>query len=157
MRTDSRLPRVLHILLHLAEAEDPVTSEQIGTMLNTNPSLVRRTMAGLREAGFVGSSKGYGGGWFLAKPLEHISLANVYAALGSPELFAVGIPGGQSTCLLEQAANRATSQALNAARQTFEAELARISVADLSAPHAQDIREHQKTANTRSDRSDACR
>ena len=144
MRTDSRLPRVLHILLHLAEAEDPVTSEQIGTMLTTNPSLVRRTMAGLREAGFVGSSKGYGGGWFLAKPLEDISLADVYAALGSPELFAVGIPGGTSTCLLEQAANQATSDALSAARATFEATISGISVADLTAPHAQKVRAHQQ-------------
>ncbi|WP_245941543.1 Rrf2 family transcriptional regulator [Cereibacter changlensis] len=36
-------------------------------MLRTNPSLVRRTMAGLRESGLVTSTKGRHGGWHLAR------------------------------------------------------------------------------------------
>jgi len=143
LRTDSRLPRVLHVLLHLQQIDEPVTSEEIGRMLNTNPSLVRRTMAGLREAGFVGSSKGHGGGWVLARPLTEITLADVYAALGSPELFAVGHSADAPACLLERAANTATSKALDAARQTFQAELAQVTVADLVDPHAEVVREHQ--------------
>ncbi|GAB4510922.1 MAG: Rrf2 family transcriptional regulator [Roseibium sp.] len=143
MRTDSRLPRVLHVLLHLEQIEEPVTSEQIGRMLNTNPSLVRRTMAGLREAGFVGATKGHGGGWVLERPLREITLADVYAALGAPQLFAVGPSGDTPDCLLERAANAATSMALEAAQATFQTELKKVTVADLVAPHAQEIRENQ--------------
>ena len=143
MRADSRLPRVLHVLLHLDQTKDPVTSDQIGQMLGTNPSLVRRTMAGLRDAGFVGSTKGHGGGWHLAKPLTAISLAQVYQALGSPQLFAVGPSDDAPACLLEQAANAATANALDAARDTFAAELARVTVADLVLPHAETIARHQ--------------
>lgn len=46
MRTDNRLPRVLHILLHLAEIDEPVTSERMGQMFGMDPSLIRRTMGG---------------------------------------------------------------------------------------------------------------
>ncbi|MEP3668926.1 MAG: Rrf2 family transcriptional regulator [Roseibium sp.] len=144
MRTDSRLPRVLHVLLHLDQLDEPVTSERIGEMLNTNPSLVRRTMAGLREAGFVRATKGHGGGWILLRKLTENTLADVYSALGSPELFAVGRSGDAPHCLLERSANQATSAALEAARATFRAELERTTVADLVAPHAEVIREHQK-------------
>jgi Rrf2 family protein len=149
MRTDSRLPRVLHVLLHLEQIGEPVTSEQIGRMLNTNPSLVRRTMAGLRKAGFVGATKGHGGGWVLEKPLGEITLADVYAALGAPQLFAVGPSGDTPDCLLERAANAATSGALEAARETFQAELKKVTVADIVAPHAEEIRTHGETADNR--------
>ncbi|WFE91961.1 Rrf2 family transcriptional regulator [Roseibium porphyridii] len=146
MRTDSRLPRVLHVLLHLEQTEEPVTSEAISRMLNTNPSLVRRTMAGLREAGFVNSTKGHGGGWELTKSLEKITLADVYAALGSPQLFAVGQSNDAPTCLLERSANEATSKALHAAKEAFQQQLGSVAVADLVRPHAEKIRKHQKQA-----------
>lgn len=145
MRSDSRLPRVLHVLLHLEQVKDSVTSNQMGQMLGMNSSLVRRTMAGLRDAGFVGSTKGHGGGWYLAKPLKEISLAQVYEALGSPNLFAVGQSADAPTCLLEQAANSATVKALQAARDTFNAELANITVADLTSPHSKAIKQFQSS------------
>lgn len=132
MRQDSRLPRVLHALLHLARLERPATSELIAQMLGTNASVVRRTMAGLREAGIVVSVKGHGGGWSLARPLEEISLLDIYQALDAPTLFAIGIDDFQSTCLLARAANNATANALLQAQQNFEAHLKAVSVADLA-------------------------
>ncbi|AWN15819.1 Rrf2 family transcriptional regulator, group III [Salinisphaera sp. LB1] len=63
MRTDSRLSRMLHVLLHMARATEPMTSVQIGAMLGTNAVVVRRTMAGLRKAGYVDAEKGRHGGW----------------------------------------------------------------------------------------------
>ena len=44
-RTDGRLSRMLHVLLHMARQDVAFTSDQIAKMLNTNPVLVRRTMA----------------------------------------------------------------------------------------------------------------
>lgn len=133
MRYDSRLPRVLHALLHLEQMEKPATSAVLAGMLATNASVVRRTMAGLRDAGIVASIKGHGGGWSLARPLAEISLLEIYRALGTPELFAIGNAEDATTCRLAQAANTATSQALAAARQFFEAQLKAISVADIAA------------------------
>ncbi len=146
MRTDSRLSRVLHVLMHLGETEEPITSEMIGQMLGTNPSLVRRTMGGLREAGIVGSSKGHGGGWYLEKPLADVSLAHVYAALGEPKLFAIGASDDAPTCLLEQSANAATRAALDAARERFLESLTRQSVADLIDQSREAIAAFQKAS-----------
>ena len=143
MPTDNRLPRVLHVLLHLDEIDAPVTSELIGQMLGMNPSLVRRTMAGLRKAGMVGSTKGHGGGWHLTKKLDEISLADVYGALGTPTLFALGPAGDTPDCLLERAANSAVAGALEAAKSEFEAKISAVTVADLCREPRDAIAAHQ--------------
>ena len=36
-------------------------------IIRSNPAVFRRMMAGLRDAGYVASSKGHGGGWTLAR------------------------------------------------------------------------------------------
>ena len=51
MIRDTRLSGVLHALLHLAEADGPVTSEQLARTMQTNPVVMRRLMAGLAEPG----------------------------------------------------------------------------------------------------------
>ena len=50
---DSKLSSVLHVLLHMAHADAPLTSDQLARMLGTNPVVVRKTLAGLRDSGFV--------------------------------------------------------------------------------------------------------
>ncbi len=148
MRTDSRLSRVLHVLMHLGETDEPMTSELIGQMLNTNPSLVRRTMGLLRKAGIVGSSKGHGGGWYLEKPLADLSLTDVYSALDEPKLFAIGASDDTPTCLLERSANAATQRALDAARESFLQTLASQSVADLIELSRAEIAAYQARASS---------
>ena len=141
MRYDRRLPRVLHVLLHMQDAEQPMTSAQIGQYLQTNSSFVRRTMAGLRERGWVSSSRGQGGGWTLTTALEEISLLDLYDALGSPSLFAIATSEDTPTCLLERAANTAVDSALAAAEETFRAALEAVTVADLAADFEERLRE----------------
>ena len=41
----------------VADHQGPMTSDGIAHMLGTNPVVVRRTMAGLRNSGYVGSSR----------------------------------------------------------------------------------------------------
>ena len=149
MPTDNRLPRVLHVLLHLDEIAAPVTSGMIGQMLGMNPSLVRRTMAGLRDAGMVASTKGHGGGWFLAKPLGDISLTDVYDALGTPTLFALGPSDDTPDCLLERAANAAVAEALTASKAVFESRMAGVTVADLCREPRSTIAAYQAASRGR--------
>ena len=117
MRGDSRLSRMLHVLIHLERGGGPMTSEMIGRMLNTNPVVVRRTMAGLRERGYVQSEKGHGGGWTLSRPLREMTLHDVYEALDRPELFCLVPSSDHAGCLVEIAVN----EALEAARRDAEA------------------------------------
>src|SRR3546814_17522487 len=75
--------------------------------MHTNPVVVRRILAGLREAGFVRSEKGHGGGWTIARDLSAITMRDVYDAIGRPHLMAMGNRTDAPGCLVEQAVNAA--------------------------------------------------
>lgn len=105
MRRDSRLSGVLHVLLHMAEQDGPVTSEVMAKAMNTNPVVIRRVMAGLRDQGYVRAEKGHGGGWTLACDLAKVTLRDIYDALGEPSLLAIGNRTEAPGCVIEEAVN----------------------------------------------------
>ncbi len=142
MKTDSRLSGVLHVLLHMAEHAAPVTSETLARAMQTNPVVIRRIMSGLREQGYVRSGKGHGGGWQLAMPLENITLRDIYAALGSPTLLAMGNRTESPGCLVEQAVNAALDQTFQQAEALLLARLGEVTLAALSADFHQRMVEH---------------
>ncbi|MGO4717095.1 Rrf2 family transcriptional regulator [Bradyrhizobium sp. 2TAF24] len=132
MRRDSRLSGALHVLLHMAERGQPMTSDELALCMSTNPVVVRRMMAGLREAGFVQSEKGHGGGWTIACDLKAVSIKDIYDALGAPTVFALGNRTEAPGCLVEQALNSALDSAFHDAEALLLARLGTISLADLS-------------------------
>ncbi len=113
VRRDSRLSGVLHLLLHMAQSDAPMTSEVLARSMDTNPVVIRRILAGLRENGYVTSGKGHGGGWTLACDLSKVTLRDVYLALGAPELLAIGNRTDAPGCLVEQAVNARLSRAFD--------------------------------------------
>ena len=133
MRRDSRLSRMLHLMLHLARDDGPFTSEAIAVMLNTNPVVVRRMLAGLRDQGYVRSEKGHGGGWTLAVDLADITLLDVHRALGGPTILAVGLADDHAQCLLEQAVNASLGEAMADAEARLLAARGEVTLADLAA------------------------
>jgi Rrf2 family protein len=132
MRNDSRLSRMLHVLLHMARHEGPVTSEAIARMLGTNAVVVRRTMAGLRDAGYVRSEKGHGGGWAIAADMATISLLDVHRAVGGPRLFAIGNEHPDADCAVERVVNAAVQDVLHEAEALLIARLGAVSLAELA-------------------------
>lgn len=124
---------MLHVLLHMAEVEGPVTSETMAKAMQTNPVVIRRIMAGLRDVGFVRSEKGHGGGWTIARDLASITLRDVYGALGEPELFAMGNRTEAPGCLVEQAVNGALNDAFRDAEALLLDRLGAVTLAELSA------------------------
>lgn len=131
MRNDGRLSRMLHVLIHMARHDGPMTSETIAQMLGTNPVLIRRTMAGLRDAGYVRSEKGHGGGWTIAADLDAMTLLDVHRAVGGPRLFAIGIEAPEPGCQVANVVNGALSGALQEAERLLVARLGSISLAAL--------------------------
>lgn len=131
MRRDSRLSGVLHVLLHMAQQPGPFTSETLAKAMDTNPVVIRRFMAGLREFGYVRSEKGHGGGWTLACDLSKLTLRDVYAALGSPSLLAMGNRTEAPGCLVEQAVNAALDQAFRDAEALLLSRLGEVTLAML--------------------------
>jgi Rrf2 family protein len=124
----------LHILAHLAEAgERPTTSEELATHCQTNPVVVRRSLARLREAGIVASVKGHGGGWTVARPPASITLREVYAVLGERGELVPGPQPSPHGCLIEAAIGDALDGFYAEAEALLLRRLDEITLADLAA------------------------
>jgi Rrf2 family protein len=136
MKRDDRLSNTLHALLHMADrqaaAGGPMTSEMLAACLGTNPVVVRRTMAGLREMGLVTSERGHGGGWRLARDLKDVTLLKVAEALGETTLLARPKLVDHDGCLVEAAVTDALAEAHAAANALLVARLGEVTLADLA-------------------------
>ena len=115
----------------MAQQPGPFTSETLAKAMDTNPVVIRRIMAGLREIGYVRSEKGHGGGWTIACDLSKVTLRDVYAALGNPPLLAMGNRTEAPGCLVEQAVNAALDQAFDDAEALLLARLGEVTLAML--------------------------
>lgn len=115
-------------------------------MLRTNPVVVRRTMAGLRDAGYVRSDKGHGGGWSIACDLHNVTLLDIHRAVGGPHIFAIGVESDNPECAVERAVNAALDGALREAEDILIARLGAISLADLAQNFDALCRQHELTA-----------
>lgn len=116
----------------MAQRSEPMTSEVLARSMDTNPVVIRRIMAGLREAGYVQSEKGHGGGWTLACDLSKVTLRDVYEALGSPSLLAIGNRTESPGCLVEAAVNAQLSQSFDDAEGLLLARFGEVTLAMLS-------------------------
>jgi len=132
MRTDTRLSRMLHVLIHMDRHQQSATSDTIAQMLGTNPVVVRRTMALLKEKGYVTSEKGHRGGWTLSKPLSEMTLLDIHQALGSTSIFSIGLSTDHPQCLVEQAVNGALTDAFDEAQALLLKRLGSITLAQLA-------------------------
>lgn len=145
MNRDTRLSDVLHVLLHMDQVKEPLTSEVLARSMGTNPAVFRRTMSGLRTAGLVHSEKGHGGGWRLARPLSQITLLSVYDALDRPNLFAIGNRSGHPDCLVEKNVNAIVADTMAAAQSLFAKRFGEITLDALAPPLTVSAYVHAKT------------
>lgn len=136
MKRDSRLSSVLHALLHMAERDSPVTSDELAKCLGTNPVVVRRSMGFLREAGVVASDRGHAGGWRITADLTTVTLRQLHDALGEPALFAVGNRNDAPECLVEQTVNAALDRSFEEAEALLLMRFGEITLADLATDFA---------------------
>lgn len=131
MKRDSRLSGMLHILLHMADLDEPATSQKLSKTMRTNPVVIRRTMADLRKEGYVRSEKGHGGGWTLDCDLAKVTLRDIYTALGSPSLLAIGHRTESPGCLVEQAVNATLRDAFHDAEELLLSRLDEVTLDQL--------------------------
>lgn len=135
MNRDTRLSDVLHVLLHMDQANELLTSDVLAQSMGTNPAVFRRTMAGLREAGLVHSERGHGGGWQLARPLGEITLLDVYEALGRPSFFAFGSRSEHAECLVEKNVNAVMLDTMAEAATLFATRFGAITLDQIAPRH----------------------
>ncbi len=94
MNKDTRLSDVLHVLLHMAQVKEPLTSEVLARSMGTNPAVFRRTMAVCVARATLFRARAMAGAGNSRGPLEEITLLAVYEALERPTLFAIGSRAG---------------------------------------------------------------
>lgn len=82
--TDTRLSSAIHMLILIAGAEKPMTSEQIARSVGTNASYIRKLAGLLKKQGVIESRRGVGGFRLLVPP-EELSLLRVYRAVAESE------------------------------------------------------------------------
>mgnify|MGYP001550756017 FL=1 len=100
-------------------------------------------MAGLREAGFITSEKGHGGGWVMAAPLESVTLHDVHMALGAPALVSLGFREDRPECLVAQVVNESLRSAVAQAEASLLSRLDGITLAQLSKGFDSRLRTHR--------------
>jgi DNA-binding IscR family transcriptional regulator len=132
--SDTRLARMMHVLVHMHLLGGSETSDVIARMLNTNPVVVRRTMGLLRNVGLVSSAGGRSGGWTLGRPAEEISMLDVHRALNA-QVFAIGPSNDHPQCPVEQTVNNLIEHATRKAELALSEHLGRVTIAALAQRH----------------------
>lgn len=118
--------------MHMAAHREPMTSEVLAGCMSTHPVVVRRTMAGLREAGLVTSARGHNGGWSIACDMEKTTIRDIHEALGEPAVYAIANSSEAPQCLLEQAVNAALDDAMKEAEALLLARFQSLTLAQLA-------------------------
>ena len=67
-----------------ASADGPVTAERLATAQEIPPKFLESILLQLRRGGIVQSQRGPEGGYWLARPAEEISLADVIRVIDGP-------------------------------------------------------------------------
>jgi DNA-binding IscR family transcriptional regulator len=135
MSDSQRFPVAAHALAYLAHKgafspQAAISSVELASSIPTNPVVVRRTTSLLAKAGLICTRTGAGGGAWLTRPAESITLDQVLRAvngcahLGAPPPGVQGCPVGER---IPKAVKKALEQVDGAAREC----LSRITVADL--------------------------
>jgi len=135
MPRSTRFSVALHVLTHLVDDPEPQTSEHLAACVKTNPVVIRRTLAGLRDAGLVVSLTGTGGGWMLGRDAADITLRDVYAALGERLLHGIDVAGSDAPrggCLIQRSVAGALDEFLDDAEALLADRLDRITLANLA-------------------------
>jgi len=130
---NSRYTVALHILTALTiRQEYAITSEQIADSVNTNPVVIRRLLATLRQAGLVSSQSGVGGGITLNQPAENITLLDVYRLFQDDVLFPMHTNPPNATCTCGANIQTVLGSIYDEAEKNMESVLAGKTVADLA-------------------------
>lgn len=88
VRVTAKVDYAVRAAIHLARAADqegkPVKGDRIGTAQSIPVNFLENILAELRQSGIVRSQRGSEGGYWLAKPAETVSVADVIRAVEGP-------------------------------------------------------------------------
>ncbi len=136
MQISSRFTIAIHMLacMEAFKGEYKVTSEFLASSINVNSVIIRRILSQLRDAGIVEVRRGTGGA-APAKPLQEITLLDVYRAVDCVEEKALFHfhENPNMSCPVGRNIHNILDDKLLRAQEAMEWELQAVTLADLMA------------------------
>ena len=130
MRLSARVDYALRAAAELAAAEDrPLTSEKLAKAQQIPPKFLESILLQLRRGGVVNSQRGPEGGYWLARPAEEISLAEIIRVIDGP---LANVRGQRPEQLGYQGAARSLQDVWVALRASERAILEQVTLADVA-------------------------
>ena len=144
MQISSRFTLAVHIFACIDTFRDDykVTSEFLAGSTNVNPVIIRKLLSQLKAAGLVSVARGTGG-VSVAKPLQEITLLDIYHAVACVEhgtLFHFH-ENPNENCPVGRNIHRILDDKLLRVQNTMEKELASITLEDIKRDTEKCIRE----------------
>ena len=86
MRLSARVDYALRAVCELSAASDgrPVTAERLATAQEIPPKFLESILLQLRRSGVINAQRGPEGGYWLARPADEITLADVIRVIDGP-------------------------------------------------------------------------
>jgi Rrf2 family protein len=130
MRVSAKADYAIRAAVELAAAgEGPVKGEAISQAQAIPPNFLENILADLRVAGIVQSRRGADGGYWLARPANEISLADVIRAVDGP---LANVRGVRSESLEYQGSAERLLDVWVAVRASLRNVLERVTLADVA-------------------------
>jgi Rrf2 family protein len=111
-----------------AQGGGPVKGERLATSQQIPPKFLENILSELRHAGLLYSQRGAEGGYWLARPADQISLADVIRAVDGP---LANVRGQRPEMVDYEGAAKRLSEVWIAVRASLRLVLERVSLADL--------------------------
>jgi Rrf2 family protein len=132
MRLSAKADYALRAAAELAAAagEGPVKGEQIAAAQEIPPKFLENILTALRHAGLVRSQRGAEGGYWLARPPEEVTVADVIRAVEGP---LASVRGERPEALSYRGSARPLGLVWIAVRANLRAVLEAVTLADLAS------------------------
>jgi Rrf2 family protein len=131
MRLSARVDYALRASAELAVAgSHPVTAVQLAEAQQIPPKFLENILGQLRRSGLVRSQRGPEGGYWLARPAERISLADIIRAIDGPLL---GVRGERPEHVGYEGPARSLQEVWIALRASERAILEQVTLAHIAA------------------------
>ena len=130
MRVSAKADYAIRAAIELAAAgAGPVKGDRIAKAQSIPPNFLENILADLRNAGIVGSRRGAEGGYWLARPADEVSLAEVIRAVDGP---LANVRGVRSDQLEYEGSAKALEQVWIAVRASLRGVLEQVTLADVA-------------------------
>ena len=131
MRLSAKADYAIRAAAELAAAGDgPVKGERLASAQDIPPKFLENILLDLKQGGLIASRRGAEGGYWLARPADEVSLADVIRAVEGP---LANVRGARPEDLEYRGAAESLKQVFIAMRANLRAVLEEVTLADVAA------------------------